>query len=230
MDRLKRRLREYLLDPQESELKRVMVLKTREKIFMGVAILVGVVMGFDQFVTQPKKKEAAALQKQVQEYNEKLASVTLSLTGLNTIKKRVEDKRKQKESLTGRVSDARQVSLLLDQMGKESQMKKIDLVQLTINEPTPGGSAEEKEKSKTGSIKKVVLNVGLLADYGTIGSYLESIQSLPIFMEIERVEVLRKEEIFPKLEVVLQQNLFISPSLNKEPQDKKDDQNIRIAH
>ena len=207
-----------------------MVLKTREKIFMGVAIFVGIVMGFDQFGTQPKKKEVQVLQKEVQEYNEKLASVTLSLTGLNTLKKRVEEKRKQKESLTGRIADARQVTLLLDQMGKESQRNKIDLVQLTINEPSPGGQAEEKEKSKSGSIKKVVLNVGLLGDYGTVGPYLESIQTLPIFMEIERVGIQRKEETFPKLEVTLQQNLFISPSLKKEPQDKKDDPHIRIGH
>lgn len=206
-----------------------MVLKTREKIFIGVAILVGVVMGFDQFVTQPTKKKAAALQKEVQEYNEKLASVSLYLTGLKAIKKRVEDKRKQKDSLAGRVSDGRQVSLLLDQMGKESQMKKIDLVRLTINESSPGGPAEEKEKYKTGSIKKIILNVGLLADYGSIGPYLESIQSLPIFMEIERVDIQRKEETFPKLEVALQQNLYIAPPPKKEQPSKKDVQNIQAT-
>lgn len=206
-----------------------MVLKTREKIFIGVAILVGVVMGFDQFITHPAKKKAAALQKEVQEYNEKLASVSLSLTGLNPIKKRVEAKRKQKESLTGRVSDGRQVGLLLDQMGKESQMKKIDLVRLTINESSPGGPAEGKEKSKTGSIKKIILNVGLLADYGSIGPYLESIQSLPIFMEIERVDIQRKEETFPKLEVALQQNLYIAPPSKKEQPSKKDVQNIQTT-
>ena len=100
-----------------------MVLKTREKIMIGVAVLVGVVMGFDQFLTQPKKKEAMALQKQVQESNEKLASVTGSLVGLNQIKKRVEEKRKEKEALSGRIPDDRQLGIVLDQLGKESQTK-----------------------------------------------------------------------------------------------------------
>ena len=175
-------------------------------------------MGFDQFVTQPQKKEAEVLRKQVQEYNDKLASLSVSLTGFNAIKKRVEEKRKQKELSVGRVSDARQLDLLLDQMGKESQMKKIDLVQLTINDSITETPAEAKEKSKAGSIKKVVLDVGLLAEYETIGSYLESLQSLPVFLEIEKVDILRKEESFPKLEITLQQTLFVAPSSKKGPQ------------
>ncbi|MBI5604630.1 MAG: hypothetical protein HY879_14920 [Deltaproteobacteria bacterium] len=195
-----------------------MALKKREKILLGAAVLVGVVMGFDQFVTQPQKKEVKVLREQVQEYNDKLASLSVSLAGFNAIKKRVEDKRKQKELSVGRVSDARQLDLLLDQMGKESQIKKVDLVQLTINDSITGTPAEDKEKSKAGSIKKVVLDVGLLAEYGTIGSYLESLQSLPIFLEIEKVDILRKEESFPKLEITLQQTLFIAPSSKKGPQ------------
>ncbi len=195
-----------------------MALKKREKIFLGAAVLVGVVMGFDQFVTQPQKKEAEVLRKQVQEYNDKLAAVSVSMAGFNAIKKRVEEKRKQKDLSAGRVSDARQLDLLLDHMGKESQMKKIDLVQLTINDSVTGTPAEAKEKSRVDSIKKVVLDVGLLAEYGTIGSYLESLQSLPIFLEIEKVDILRKEESFPKLEITLQQILFIAPSSKKGPQ------------
>lgn len=195
-----------------------MALKKREKIFLGAAVLVGVVMGFDQFVTQPQKKEAEVFRKQVQEYNDKLAAVSVSMAGFNAIKKRVEEKRKQKDLSAGRVSDARQLDLLLDHMGKESQMKKIDLVQLTINDSVTGTPAEAKEKSRVDSIKKVVLDVGLLAEYGTIGSYLESLQSLPIFLEIEKVDILRKEESFPKLEITLQQILFIAPSSKKGPQ------------
>lgn len=195
-----------------------MALKKREKIFLGAAVLVGVVMGFDQFVTQPQKKEAEVLRKQVQEYNDKLAAVSVSMAGFNAIKKRVEEKRKQKDLSAGRVSDARQLDLLLDHMGKEGQMKKIDLVQLTINDSVTGTPAEAKEKSRVDSIKKVVLDVGLLAEYGTIGSYLESLQSLPIFLEIEKVDILRKEESFPKLEITLQQTLFIAPSSKKGPQ------------
>ena len=72
-----------------------MALKTREKIMIGAAVLIGVVLGFDQLLTQPKKKEVVALQKQVQEFNEKLASVTVSLSGINQTKIRVEEKRKE---------------------------------------------------------------------------------------------------------------------------------------
>jgi len=111
-------------------------------------------MGFDQLLTTPKKKEAAALQKQVQEYNEKLASVTASLAGLIPARKRVERKRKEKESFAGRISDDRQLRLLLDQLGKETQQKQMDLIHLNISDDTAGITAEEKNKLKPGPSKK----------------------------------------------------------------------------
>jgi len=204
-----------------------MVLKTREKVFIGVAVLVGVVMGFDQFLIQPKKKEAAALQKQVQEYNEKLASVTTSLAQLNPIRKRVEEKRKEKDAFSGRISDDRQLGLLLDQLGKESQMKQMDLIHLKINDETAGISAEDKSKPNAGSFKKVILDSGLQAGYGAIGPYLDNIQSLPIFLEVEKVDIRRKEESFPKLEVTVQQVLYIASSLKKEVQGQGNGQAIQ---
>lgn len=203
-----------------------MVLKTREKIFIGVAVVVGVVMGFDQFVTIPKKKEAAALQKQLQEYNEKLVSVTTIMAGLNSTKKRVEEKRKEKESMTGKISDDRQVGLLLDQLGKESQMRKIDLVQLNIKDEPEMGPPGEKRKSKVGALKKIVLDTGLLASFETIGPCLEGIQALPIFLEVEKVDVRRKEESFPKLEVTVQQVIYISQPRPKEHLGKAHDRDV----
>ena len=203
-----------------------MVLKTREKIFIGVAVVVGVVMGFDQFVTIPKKKEAAALQKQLQEYNEKLVSVTTIMAGLNSTKKRVEEKRKEKESMTGKISDDRQVGLLLDQLGKESQMRKIDLVQLNIKDEPEMGPPGEKRKSKVGALKKIVLDTGLLASFETIGPCLEGIQALPIFLEVEKVDVRRKEGSFPKLEVIVQQVIYISQPRPKEHLGKAHDRDV----
>ena len=91
---------------------------------IGAAVLIGVVMGFDQLLTQPKKKEALTLQKQIQEFNEKLASVTVSVSGLNQLKKRVEEKRKEKETLTGRIPDDRQLGMILDLLGEGKPDKK----------------------------------------------------------------------------------------------------------
>jgi Tfp pilus assembly protein PilO len=185
---------------------------------IGAAVLIGVVMGFDQFLTQPKKKEAAALQKQVQELNEKLASVTVSLAGFNSIKKRVEEKRKEREAMTGRIPDDRQLGILLDQLGKESQQKQTDLIRLTINDQPTGKPTEEKDKAKPGSFKKVILDVELNTSFGIIGPYLENLIALPIFSEIEKVDIHRKEDLFPKLQVTIQQTLYISsPKKDSQP-------------
>jgi Tfp pilus assembly protein PilO len=197
---------------------------------IGVAVLVGVVMGFDQFFTNPKKKEAAALQKQVQEINEKMASVTVSIAGLNQIKKNVEEKRREKEALSGKIPDDRQIGLILDQLGKESQIKKIDLIQLNINEESAKGPSEDKGKTGSGSFKRVMLDVGLTAAYGTIGPCLENIQSLPVFTEIEKIDISRQEESFPKLKVSFQQFLFVSSSARKDSTTKGDAENVRATH
>lgn len=194
---------------------------------IGVAVLVGVVMGFDQFITQPKKKEVLALRKQVQESNEKLATITGSLVGLNQIRKRVEEKRKEKEALSGRIPDDRQLEMVLDQLGKESHSKQIDLIQMNINDQSAGNPAEDKGGAQSGSFKKVVMDIELNAAFGNIGPSLENILSLPIFSEFEKVDIKRKEEIFPKLQVTVQQTLYISSSPKKESYGEGDGQNIR---
>jgi Tfp pilus assembly protein PilO len=197
-----------------------MVLKTREKFFIGAAVLIGVVMGFDQLVTTPQKKEAAAIQKQVQEANEKIASVTVSLAGLSPVRKRVEEKRKEKETFFGRITDERQLEFLLDQLGKESRTKQIELIQLGIKEEASGSQTEDKDRPRAGAFKKVSIDVELTAGYGMIGPCLDSIQSLPIFLEVEQVSISRKEESFPKLQVTLKKSLYVSPSARKGLQGK----------
>jgi hypothetical protein len=206
-----------------------MVLKTRERIFIGIAILAGIIMGFDTFFTRPKSKELTALRAQVQDFNEKLSAITTSMAGLQAIKKRVEEKRKEKEFISGRISDARQLSLLLDQMGKESQRKQIDLIQLTINYPLAGSPADEKGKTPMGSFQKVVLEAGLMAGYGAIGPYLDGIQSLPIFLEVEKVDIIRKEGTFPKLQINIQQLLYMSKTNTKGEPGKANVKSIQPA-
>jgi hypothetical protein len=185
-------------------------------------------MGFDQFLTNPKKKEAAALQTQVQEINEKVASVTVSMAGLNQIKKRVEEKRREKEALSGKIPDDRQIGLIMDQLGKESQTKQIDLIQFLINEGA-GGQAEDKLKAKSGPFKRVLLEVGLNAVFGTIGPCLENIQSLPVFSEIQKIDIRRVEKTFPKFKVTVEEVLFISPSARKEPPGKGGAENFQTS-
>jgi hypothetical protein len=192
-----------------------MVLKTREKIFLGLAILVGVGMGFDTFVTRPKNKDLAALKTQIQESNEKLTTITMSLAGLPVIKKKVEEKRKEKDFVSGRISDARQLNLFLELLGKESQRKQIDLIQMTINYAQAGNPAEEKGKPLSGAFTRVVLDVGLLAGFGAIGPYLDGLQSLPVFLEVEKVDISRKEGISPKLQINIQQSLYMSKTITK---------------
>jgi hypothetical protein len=204
-----------------------MVLKTRERIFIGVAILAGIVMGFDTFFTRPKNKELVALRAQVQESDEKLTTITTAMTGLQAIKKRVEEKRKEKEFVSNRISDARQLSLLLDQMGKDSQRKQIDLIQLTINYAPTGSPADEKGKPQSGSPKKVVLDVGLMAGYGAIGPYLDGLLSLPIFLEVEKVDIARKEGTFPKLQINIQQSLYMSTTTTKSEPGKSNVKGIQ---
>jgi hypothetical protein len=203
-----------------------MVLKAREKVFLGVALLVGVVMGFDTFVTRPKNKELQALRAQLIEASEKMTALTTQMAGLRAVKKRVEEKRKEKEFVSGRIADARQLSILLDQMGKESQKKQIEITQLTINYDAVN-PADEKAKLSSGSIKKVSLESGLMAAYGAIGPYLDGIQSLPIFLEVERVDISRKEGMFPKLQLNIQQVLYMSRTIG-EP-GKGDGKEIKPA-
>jgi len=187
---------------------------------VGVAVLVGVVMGFDQFVAYPKKKEVKELQRQMEEYNQKLGTVTASLGGLKIIKKRVEEKRKEKAEAANKVADERQLGLLLEHIGKEGQKQQVSLTQLTINDEISGPQGEKKEAPKSKPIKKVVLEVGLLSGYEAIGPFLDSIQSLPIFSDFERIEINRKDELFPKLQITFAEDLYMATQGAKKEGEK----------
>ncbi|MEW6186287.1 MAG: type 4a pilus biogenesis protein PilO [Thermodesulfobacteriota bacterium] len=204
-----------------------MSLKTREKYFISAAVLIAVVMGFDQFVTTPKKKEAVSLQKQVQEANEKIGSVTASLSGLIPARKRMEEKKREVGSLAGRIPDERQLDILLDQLSREGQAKTIELLHLNIKEEPLFEAAEGQKRSPGGILKKMALEMGLSAAYGRIGDCLDSIQALPIFLELEQVDISRKGDSFPKLEITLKQNLYISPPGRRGSQEDKGGQSHR---
>lgn len=187
-----------------------MTLKPREKIMIGVALLVGLVMGFDQFVTLPKKKEMAVLEKEIAAANEKLGAVSMAVAGLKGIKKRVEEKRKQKELSAGKVTDARQLDYLLDYMSKQSQTKQFELTQLSISEGVPGVPSGSNEKPGSAAGQKMKLEIGLMGLFEALGPYLDGLQTLPIFLEVERISINRKEVAFPKLEITLHQALHMS--------------------
>jgi Tfp pilus assembly protein PilO len=198
-----------------------MVIRTREKYFMAAAVLIGIVMGFDQFVTTPKKKEAAALQRQVQEANEKIGSVSASLSGLIPARKRVEEKKREVGLFSGRIPDQRQLDILLDQLSKEGQAKSIELLHLNIKEEPGSKAADNQNRPPGGVFNRITLDMGMTAAYGRIGDCLDRIQALPIFLELEQVDISRKEEFYPRLEILLKQNLYISPAGHKGPQENK---------
>jgi Tfp pilus assembly protein PilO len=193
-----------------------MALKKREKIFIGLTVLIGLVMGFDQLVTQPKKKEVTALRQQVKDLDEKLAAVTGTLAGLKPIRVRVEEKRKRRDLYKGKVPDITQLSLLLEQLGRESGSKNMDIIQLTIkDEVEVVPFSQEKGKPSKTPLRKMLLDMGLQVHFEQLGSYLETIQDLPIFLELEKVDIRRKEQSFPKLQVQLMPSLTLTRTTGK---------------
>ncbi len=198
-----------------------MVLKKREKFLVGAVLLIGLVMGFDQFLIYPKKKTAALLQAQLQETDEKIAAVTTGLANLQVLRKRVEEKKRLKDLFSRKISDRRQIDLLLEQLARESREKRMDLMQLTLKKVSAPRSTEGQEKEKGGEFVKVEIDALMTASYGQIAAILEGLQSLPIFQEVERIEIQRKEEIYPRLEIQLKKNLYIAPTSAGKSREKE---------
>jgi|GEM_PF-3235591 Tfp pilus assembly protein PilO len=192
-----------------------MALRFREKVLLGLAVLIGLVMGFDQFVTYPKKKENRALEKEVHEATERITTATASLVNLQAVRKRVEEKRRAMGVLSGRIADERQLDLLLEQWGKESRLRNIRLVRVDFKEAPPDTTQKTETGSAKKAFKKMEAQVEWLAEYGSIGPGLGDVFSLPLLMELEEVDITRKDEHFPRLEVILKKNLFLQKPARK---------------
>jgi len=188
-----------------------MVIKTREKIMVALAAAVVLYFAVDFLVLGPMQKGIKAKQSQLKELQEKMSATTGTLPEIGVLRTRVEEKKRFLDSAKGKVAGKDQLRVFLDQLAGESARLKLEINSLTIGRegemaksekssapPTAGSTGSGLEGSK---FKKVVTDLNLSGPYEGVMIYLAEVEKLPLFMEMDQVQIQGNKDGAPKVQL-----------------------------
>ena len=188
-----------------------MVLKTREKIMVALAAAVVLYFAVDFLVLVPQQKGIKAKQTQLRELSEKMTAITGTLPELGVLKNRVEEKKRFLDSAKQKVVGKEQLRVFLDLLAAESARLKLEINSLTIGREGEVGKSEKasvppaagsKGPGPEGSkFKKVVTELNLSGPYEGVMIYLAEVEKLPLFMEMDQVQIQGNKEGLPKVQL-----------------------------
>ena len=188
-----------------------MVLKTREKIMVALAAAVVLYFAVDFLALVPLQKGIKAKQAQLRVLQEKMTAATNTLPELSVLRTRVEEKKRFLDSAKDKVVGKDQLRVFLDQLAAESARLKLEINSLTIGRegemakseksatpPAAGGKESGPEGSK---FKKVMTDLNLSGPYEGVMIYLAEVEKLPLFMEMDQVQIQGNKEGAPKVQL-----------------------------
>jgi Tfp pilus assembly protein PilO len=188
-----------------------MVLKTREKIMVALAAAVVLYFAVDFLALGPMQKGIKAKQAQLKELQEKMTAATGTIPELSVVRSRVEEKKRFLDAAKEKVVGKEQLRVFLDQLAGESARLKLEINSLTIGREGEVGKAEKssapqaagsKESGLEGSkFKKVVTDLNLSGPYEGVMIYLAEVEKLPLFMELDQVQIQGNKEGAPKVQL-----------------------------
>lgn len=188
-------------------------LKTREKVLLVGAAAVVLFFLVDFLLLRPMGKEIQAKQARLKELEEKMTATVNTIPELKNLRTRVEEKKRFLESAKDKVVGQDQIRVFLDQLASESSRLKLEILALSIgqeNELPDGKSgktappAEKKEEGvKTSKFKKVMANLNLTGSYESVREYLHQVERLPLFMELDQIQLQGNKEGLPRVQLNL---------------------------
>ena len=188
-----------------------MVLKTREKIMVVLAAAVVLYFAVDFLVLGPQQKGIKAKQAQLKELQEKMTTATGKLPELGLLRTRVEKKKRFLDSAKEKIVGKDQLRVFLDQLATESARLKLEINSLTIGREGELAKSEKssapraagsKESGLEGSkFKKVVTDLNLSGPFEGVMIYLAEVEKLPLFMELDQVQIQGNKEGAPKVQL-----------------------------
>ena len=186
-----------------------MLLKSREKILIVLAILAGAVWGFDRFYYTPQIRNIQRLRAEVKAADLRLTESLLMAKGVETLKAELLRKGEELKKLSERTLSGKEFGTFLKHLAKESdplQMKVISLAPQEENLPPPEG----KKETSASQYKRVTVQMVLHSTYAKLGTYLKGVEELPFLIHVDSLQVERNEEVHPLLKVTLGLRMYIA--------------------
>ncbi len=186
-----------------------MVLKSREKILIILAVIAIALWAFVTFYYAPQSRKIKALKAELKAADLKSEESLLVTKGVETLEAEVLRQEEALKRLSERTLRGEEFRAFLRHLAKESdspQMKVVSLAPQEENLPPPEG----KKEGSPSQYRRVFVQMVLLSTYAKLGTYLKGIEELPFLINVDNVQMERTEEVQPFLKVSIGLSMYIT--------------------
>ena len=185
-----------------------MVIKSREKILIVLAIIAGAIWAFDSFYYTPQINKMKMLKAEVKAADLKLNEFLLVAKGVETLETEVLRQEGELKRLSERTLKGEEFRTFLKHLARESdplQMKVISLIPQEEKLLLPEG----KKETSASQYRRVSVQMVLHSTYAKLGTYLKGIEELPFLINVDNLQVEKNEEVQPLLKVTMRLSMYI---------------------
>jgi len=186
-----------------------MVLKSREKILIILAVVAIAFWVFATFYYTPQNRKIKALKVELKAADLKLDESLPMTKAAETLEAEVLRQEEVLRRLSERTLRGQEFRTFLRHLARESdspQMKVVSLTPQEENLPPPEG---KKEKSAS-QYRRVTVQMVLHSSYAKLGNYLKGIEGLPFLINVDNIQIEKNGEAQPLLKVSMGLSMYIA--------------------
>jgi Tfp pilus assembly protein PilO len=182
-----------------------MVLKSREKILIVLAVIAIAVWAFDHFYYTPQSRKIKALKDELKATDLKSDESLLVTKGVETLEAEVLRQEEALKRLSERTLRGEEFRTFLRQLAKESDSPQMKFISMAPQEEK-SSLAEGKKESQ---YKRVTVQMVLHSTYAKLGNYLKGIDELPFLINVDKIQIEKVEEVQPLLKVTMGLSMYV---------------------
>lgn len=171
---------------------------------IAVAILL-----FDRVYYFQRSRRISALKEEIRSIETQLHEWNLYSKGLEEVRAEVERLEKELQSRNEKILRGEEFRAFLKHLARESDPSQMRILSITPIEENPSPQ-EEGKKEPSPPYRKVNVKMVFQSTYPKLRSYLKGIEELPFMVRLQSLQVERREEESPLLNVKMSLNLLVT--------------------
>jgi Tfp pilus assembly protein PilO len=185
-----------------------MVLKSREKILIILAVIAIAFWAFVTFYYTPQRSKIRALKAELKAADLKLEESLLVTKGVETLEAEVSRQEEVLKRLSERTLRGHEFRGFLRHLARESDSPQMKVVSLTPHEedlPPPEG----KKGSSSSRHRRVAVQMVLYSTYAKLRTYLKGLEALPFLINVDNIQIEKNGEAQPLLKVSIGLSMYV---------------------
>jgi len=186
-----------------------MVLKSREKILIILAVIAIAFWAFVTFYYAPQSRKMKALEADLKAADLRSEESQLVTKGVETLEAEILRQEDALKRLSERTLRGEEFRTFLRHLARESdspEMKVISLIPQEENLPPPEGQKERPAPQ----YRRVTVQMVLHSTFGKLETYLKGIEQLPFLINVDNIQMERIAELQPFSKVTIGLSMYVT--------------------